>query len=83
MFHRHLFLLGVAIQVLVAFAGALLLRWLATAAEAIGSMFAPRPVKRRTTVALPAAKPLDIPGYSPLCDGLRGRAPPVLLVSPH
>jgi hypothetical protein len=80
MFHNHLLPIGVAIQLLVACAGALLLRWLARAAEAIGSLFARRPVERRASVA---QRPnlVHIPDCSTLCDGLRGRAPPVLAVS--
>jgi hypothetical protein len=81
MFHNHLFPIGVAIQLLVAAAGALLLLWLARAAESIGSLFRARPAARRAAagVRLPAA--LDIPTCSILCEALRGRAPPLLLVS--
>ena len=81
MFHNHLLPIGVAIQLLVACAGALLLRWLARAAAAIGSLFARIPFERRASVAARRPKPLDIPVCSTLCDGLRGRAPPLLAVS--
>ena len=81
MFHNHLLPIGVAIQLVVACAGALLLRWLARAAAAVGSLFARRPVERRASAAQRRPKPLDIPTCSVLCKGLRGRAPPMLLVS--
>jgi hypothetical protein len=81
MFHNHLLPIGVAIQLLVACAGALLFRWLARAAAAIGSLFARRPVARRANAAARRPKPLDIPACRTLCDALRGRAPPLLAVS--
>jgi hypothetical protein len=59
----------------------LLLRWLARAAAAIGSLFARRPGERQASAAVRRPKPLDIPVCSTLCDGLRGRAPPLLAVS--
>ena len=54
--HGHVFIVGVAAQIAVAFAGAALLRWLARAsdrlAEVLGSTFSiPRPVP---AFALPA-----------------------------
>jgi hypothetical protein len=81
MFHNHLLPIGVAIQLLVACAGAWLFRWLARAAAAIGSLFARMPVERRANAAARRPKPLDIPACRTLCDALRGRAPPVLAVS--
>jgi hypothetical protein len=81
MFHNHLFPIGVVIQLLVAGAGALLLSWLARAAEAIGSLFGDRPASGQATADVWLPPRPDTPGCSPLCDALRGRAPPVLLVS--
>ena len=66
MFHNHLFPIGIAIQLVVACVGALLLRWLARAAEAIGSLFGRRPVARRPRVVLRRPQILDIPACSPL-----------------
>jgi hypothetical protein len=76
MFAHHLFVLGIAIQLVVAVAGVLLLRWLARAAEALG--FALR--RRRASRAgsghtLPGGLP--VPALRFLCDASRGRAPPV------
>ena len=81
MFHNHLFPIGVVIQLLVACAGALLLSWLARAVEAIGSLFRHRPATEQATAVVWLPRRPDTPGCSPLCDALRGRAPPVLLVS--
>ena len=81
MFHNHLFPIGVVIQLLVACAGALLLSWLARAAEAIGSLFRRGPAAEQTTAGVRLPPRLDIPGCNPLCEALRGRAPPLLLVS--
>jgi hypothetical protein len=81
MFHNHLFPIGVAIQVLVACAGALLLRWLGRAAEAVGRLCSRRPAERRATAAVRRRQPLDLPALSLLCEALRGRAPPGLLAS--
>ena len=80
MFHNHLLPIGVAIQLLVACAGALLLRWLARAAAAIGSLFAGRPAERRAEPLAPRPRSVHVPGCSTLCEGLRGRAPPAVLV---
>ena len=77
----YLFPIGVVIQLLVACAGALLLSWLARAAEAIGSLFRRGPAAEQTTAGVRLPPRLDIPGCSPLCEALRGRAPPGLLVS--
>ena len=81
MFHNHLFPIGVVIQLLVACAGALLLSWLARAAEAVGSLFRRGPAAGPSAPGVRLPPRLDIPGCSPLCEALRGRAPPVLLVS--
>lgn len=76
MFHNHLFPIGVLIQLLVAVVGALLLHWLARAAEAIGSRFGARPRARRACVVVRRPRPLDLPTCNLLCKALRGRAPP-------
>src|SRR2546427_11754626 len=81
MFHNHLFPIGVVIQLVVAGAGALLLSWLARAAEAIGSLFGGEPAAEWPAPGLRLPPPLDIPGCSPLCEALRGRGPPAALVS--
>jgi hypothetical protein len=81
MFHNHLFPIGVVIQLLVACAGALLLSCLARAAEAIGSLFCGEPAAGQATSGVRLPPRPDTPGCSPLCAALRGRAPPVLLVS--
>jgi hypothetical protein len=81
MFHNHLFPIGVVIQLLVACAGALLLSWLARAAAAIGSLFHGAPAAEQPVPGLRLPPRPDIPGCSPFCEALRGRAPPVLLVS--
>jgi hypothetical protein len=81
MLHNHLLPIGVALQLVVACAGALLLRWLARAAAAIGSLFGRRPVERRASAAVRRPMPLDTPVCNTLCDGLRGRAPPTPAVS--
>lgn len=75
MFAHHLFVLGVAIQLLVAVAGALLLRWLARAAEALGIAFrAPAPPRALSGPDVPDG--LAAPALQFLCDASRGRAPP-------
>jgi len=76
MFAHHLFVLGIAIQLLVAVAGALLLRWLARAAEALGSALRGRRPSRggsRRTLL----EGLPVRALRFLCDASRGRAPPV------
>jgi hypothetical protein len=83
MFHNHLLPIGVAIQLVVACAGALLLRWLARAATAIGALSSRKPVERRPIAARRRPTLLDIPTCSILCERLRGRAPPLLLVPPR
>ena len=76
MFAHHLFVLGIAIQLLVAVAGALLLRWLARAAEALGSALRGRRASRAGSgCTLPEGLP--VPARRFLCDASRGRAPPV------
>jgi hypothetical protein len=76
MFAHHLFLLGVAIQLLVAVAGALLLRWLAVAAEALGACIRGEvPPEASRALGLPAG--LAIPALNVACRATRGRAPPV------
>jgi len=81
MFHNQLFPIGVGIQLLVAAAGALLLLWLATAAESIGSLFRRRPAAQQAASGLRLPLALDVPARSVHCEALRGRAPPTLLVS--
>jgi len=81
MFHNHLFPIGVAIQFLVAAAGALLLLGLTRAAESIGSLFRRRPAAKQAPAGLRLPIALDIPARSVHCEALRGRAPPTLLVS--
>src|SRR5215467_13984431 len=76
MLHNHLLPIGVAIQLLVAGAGALLLRWLGRAAAAIGSRFPRRPVAHGAGAPRRRPGPDDIPTYNRLCERLRGRAPP-------
>lgn len=76
MFAHHLFVLGVAIQLLVAVAGALLARWLARAAEALGiALRAPGASGALPGIDVPAG--LAAPALRFLCDASRGRAPPV------
>jgi hypothetical protein len=76
MFAHHLFVLGIAIQLLVAVAGALLLRWLARAAEALGSALRMWRASRAGSAGnLPDGRP--VPALRFLCDASRGRAPPV------
>jgi hypothetical protein len=76
MFAHHLFVLGMAIQLLVAVAGALLLRWLARAAEALGSALRGRRASRAGSGrTLPEGLPVRALRF--LCDASRGRAPPV------
>jgi hypothetical protein len=75
MFAHHLFVLGIAIQLLVAVAGALLLRWLAAAAGAIGaSIRGQTPPAPRGALSFPAG--LVIPALNVACRATRGRAPP-------
>jgi len=75
MFANHVFALGVAIQVLVAGAGALLLRWLARAAEALGfCLRRPAAARPAGTIGLPGGP--DEPCLRFLCESSRGRAPP-------
>jgi hypothetical protein len=81
MFHNHLFPIGVAIQLIVATAGALLLLWLARAAESIGSLFHRRPAAKQAPAGLRLPVALDIHACSICCEALRGRAPPAVLVS--
>jgi hypothetical protein len=81
MFHNDLFPIGLAIQLLVAAAGALLLLWLARAAESIGSRFRRRPADKQAPAGLRLPVAPDIPTCSVSCQALRGRAPPALLVS--
>jgi hypothetical protein len=76
MFARHLFVLGIAIQLLVAVAGALLLRWLARAAEALGIALR-APGEPRALSGLDVPDGLAAPALQFLCDASRGRAPPV------
>ena len=74
-FANHVFALGVAIQVLVAGAGALLLRWLARAAEALGfCLRRPAAARPAGTIGLPGGP--DEPCLRFLCESSRGRAPP-------
>jgi hypothetical protein len=76
MFAHHLFVLGIAIQLLVAVAGALLLRWLARTAQALGSALRGRQASRAGSgCSLPDGLP--VPARRFLCDASRGRAPPV------
>lgn len=75
MFSHHLFVLGIAIQLLVAVAGALLLRWLAAAAEALGIAFRV-PGAPRALSGLDVPDGLAAPALQFLCDASRGRAPP-------
>jgi hypothetical protein len=75
MFSHHLFVLGIAIQLLVAVAGALLLRWLAAAAEALGTAFRV-PGAPRALSGLDVPDGLAAPALQFLCDASRGRAPP-------
>lgn len=77
MFAHHLFVVGLAVQILVAGTGALVLRWLAGAARAIGSS------RRRLEESMcrPGAvfsvpDGLAVPEPSFHCDASRGRAPP-------
>lgn len=79
MFHNHLFPVGVILQILVACAGAVLLRWLGRAAEAVGRLIGRTPGARRPTVTVRRRQPSDLPACSRLCEALRGRAPPTLL----
>jgi hypothetical protein len=79
MLQGHVFGLGVAIQLLLALVGALLLRWLAQTAEAMGSSLRPCSLPRPDSVGLPPH--LDLPALCPLCDACRGRAPPFPLAS--
>lgn len=81
MFHNHLFPVGVAIQILVAAAGAVLLLGLTRAAQSIGSLFRRRPAAQQAAAAPRLTTALDIPVCSVHCEALRGRAPPTLLVS--
>jgi len=75
MFAHHLFVLGIAIQLLVAVAGALLLRWLARAAEVLGSALRRQRASRAgSACTLPDGLP--VPALRFLCDASRGRAPP-------
>jgi hypothetical protein len=75
MFANHLFALGVVIQLLVAGAGALLLRWLGRAAEALGSSLRGRAAAAPAArVGFPAGP--DVPALRFLCESSRGRAPP-------
>jgi hypothetical protein len=76
MFAHHLFVLGVAIQLLVAVAGALLLRWLARAAGAFGSALRGRRAPRAGG-GCNVPDGLAAPALRFLCDASRGRAPPV------
>jgi hypothetical protein len=76
MFAHHLFVLGIAIQLLVAVAGALLLRWLARAAEALGVALR-APGEPRALSGLDVPDGLAVPALQFLCDASRGRAPPV------
>jgi hypothetical protein len=76
MFSHHLFVLGIAIQLLVAVAGALLLRWLAAAAGAIGACIrGDAPPEASGALSFPAG--LAIPALNVACRATRGRAPPV------
>jgi hypothetical protein len=75
MFAHHLFALGIVIQVLVAVAGALLLRWLAAAAGAIGACLRGEAVPRACG-ALGWPGGLASPALHVACRATRGRAPP-------
>jgi hypothetical protein len=80
MFAHHLFVVGIAVQLLVAVAGALLLRWLAAAARAIGASL------RRGAAATACAAAglpggLALPALNVACRASRGRAPPPAAVS--
>jgi hypothetical protein len=75
MFAHRVFVLGVAVQLVVAVAGALLMRWLAAVARAIGACF-------RADTARRACSPTGLPGglaapsLNVACSASRGRAPP-------
>ena len=76
LFHHRIFLMGLALQLIVAAAGALLLLWLGRAAErvaeALGRPRGPRPAAvRNVPIELRAISPLD-----PVRDGVGLRGPP-------
>jgi hypothetical protein len=76
MFHHRIFLMGLALQLIVAGAGALLLVWFSRTAErvaeALGRPRLPRPMFLRTIpVEIQTISPLD-----PLRDGVGLRGPP-------
>ncbi|MFN2592572.1 MAG: hypothetical protein ABR532_07035 [Candidatus Dormibacteria bacterium] len=75
MVHHRLFPIGLAVQLVVACAGALLLRWLARAAETLGIRLRHKPLPAPPRRLSPY-RPLDLVVCSPLCDSSRGRAPP-------
>jgi hypothetical protein len=76
LFHHRIFLMGLALQLIVGAAGALLLLWLGRAAERVAEALArprlPRPAAVRTVpIELRAMSPLD-----PVRDGVGLRGPP-------
>jgi len=75
MFANHVFALGVVVQILAAAAGALLLRWLARAAEALGSSLR-RPATAGTARRIGFPVGPGVPALRYLCESPRGRAPP-------
>jgi hypothetical protein len=78
LFHGGFLLVGLAVQILVAAALAIVLSWLGRAAEAVGRALAPTPHLRIRRARLPwpaAAIPVRVAAHGPR----NPRAPPVLL----
>jgi hypothetical protein len=78
LFHHRLFLMGLALQIIVASAGALLLLWFSRTAERVASSLGvprlprPRPAVLRTIpIEIQAISPID-----PVRDGVGVRGPP-------
>jgi hypothetical protein len=78
LFHHRLFLMGLALQLIVASAGALLLLWFSRTAErvaeALGRPLLPRP--RRTVLRTIRIEIQAIPPVDPVRDGVGLRGPP-------
>jgi hypothetical protein len=78
LFHHRLFLMGLALQLIVASAGALLLLWFSRTAErvaeALGRPLLPRP--RRAVLGTIRVEIQAIPPVDPVRDGVGLRGPP-------
>jgi len=75
MFANHVIALGVVVQIVAEDGGAVLLRWLASAAEALGSSLR-RPATAGTARRIGFPVGPDVPALRYLCESSRGRALP-------